>query len=70
MITHGQLLLIPHRCQNSGSEIDALILIVYSVIIELIWLLPGKFSPDKDFGPDRFSVPDRREGRFSRVGSD
>ena len=43
MITHAKAPLIAHRCQNSGSAMEALISMVYSVIIQLVWLLPDKF---------------------------
>lgn len=44
MITHAKASLIAHRCQNSGSATEALISMVYSVIVQLVWLLPEKFS--------------------------
>lgn len=44
MMTQAKAPLIAHRCQNSGSATEALISMVYSVLVQLIWLLPDKFS--------------------------
>lgn len=38
---------------------EALVSMVYSVIIQLIWLLPEKFSTGIDLSPDRFRLLDR-----------
>ena len=62
MITRSKLPLVAHRCQNSGSEIEALISMIYSMLIQLIWLLPEKFSTDVDLSSDRFNQLDRSIG--------
>ncbi len=62
VITRAKLPLVAHQCQNSGSEIGALISMIYSVIIQLIWLLPDNFATDIDLSSDRFIMLDRSIG--------
>lgn len=50
--------IIAHRCQPQESEPMALISLVYSLILQLVWLLPDTFSSDKSFGGSRFAVLD------------
>ena len=66
-ITEAKLPLIAHQCQNSGSSMDTLISMVYSVVIQLIWLLPEAFSTNKDLSLRRFSLFDRSVERLSHV---
>ena len=66
-ITHAKLPLIAHQCQSSEPEMGALISLVYSVIIQLIWLLPENFSTDKDFGSDLFNSLDRSREKLPRA---
>ncbi|KAM0796355.1 hypothetical protein BDR22DRAFT_966281 [Usnea florida] len=58
-IHDAKLPLIAHQCDNSGSNMDRLISMVYSVVIQLIWLLPEDFSIDKDLSPRGFRPLDR-----------
>ena len=67
LITREKLPLIAHQCRNSGSEKEALISMVYSVIIQLIWLLPKKFSTGLDLSPDRFNLLDRSIGSLPKA---
>lgn len=66
-IYHAKLPLIAYQCQNSGSSMDTLISMVYSVIIQLVWLLPENFSTDKNFGFELFSSLDRSRETLSRA---
>ena len=66
-INHAKLPLIAHQCQSSESEMGALISLVYSVVIQLIWLLPEDFSTDIDLSPRRFSFLDRSTERLPHV---
>ena len=66
-ITHAKLPLIAHQCQSSESEMGSLISLVYSVVIQLIWLLPEDFSTDKDFGSERFDSLDRSRESLPRA---
>ena len=66
-ITHGKLPLIAHQCRSPESEMGALISLVYSVIIQLIWLLPENFSTDKDFGSELFNSLNRSRETLSRA---
>ena len=40
---------------------ESLVSMVHSLIVQLVWELPQKFSTDKDLGPDRFAALDRSE---------
>lgn len=50
--------IIAHRCQPQESETAALISMTYSLILQLVWLLPDKFSSDRRFDGSRFTVFD------------
>ena len=50
--------LIAHRCRPQESETVALISMIYSLILQLVWLLPEKFSSDRRFHGSRFAVLD------------
>ena len=63
-IKSAKLPLIAYQCQNSGSAMGTLISMVYSVVTQLIWLLPEDFSTDKDLSPHRFSLFDRSVERL------
>ena len=58
-IHRAGLPLIAHQCENSGSSMDTLISMVYSMLTQLIWLVPEDFSTSIDLSPDRFSLFDR-----------
>jgi len=48
--------LIAHSCQRLASKTDSLMLMAYSLVRQLIWLLPDKFRSNKDFGSSRFGL--------------
>ena len=52
--------LLAHRCQSDDSRADSLIKMVYSLILQLVWLLPDEFVSDKIFNSARFNALDGR----------
>ena len=66
-INQAKLPLIAYQCQNSGSSMDTLISMVYSVVIQLIWLLPEEFSTNIDLSHGRLSFFDRSVERLCHV---
>ena len=66
-IHDAKLPLIAHQCDNSGSSMDKLISMVYSVVIQLIWLSPEDFSTKIDLSPRRFESLDRSVDRLPDV---
>lgn len=50
--------IIAHRCQPQESETVALISMIYSLVLQLVWLLPDEFSSDRRFDGSRFAVLD------------
>ena len=66
-INDAKLPLIAHQCQNSGSSMDTLIAMVYSVVTQLIWVLPKDFCTDKDLSPRRFSLFDKSVERLPHI---
>ena len=59
MIKRAKIPLIALRCQYSGSAIDALISMIYSIIIQLVQLMPDEFSVDRDLTPALFASLNR-----------
>ena len=66
-IHNAKLPLIAHQCDDSGSSMDKLISMVYSVVIQLIWLLPEDFSTKIDLSPCRSESLDRSVYRLPDV---
>ena len=66
-IQNAKFPLIAHQCQNSGSTMDTLISMVYSIVIQLIRILPEEFSTDIDLSPRRFGRLDRSVESLRRV---
>ena len=58
MMESMKIPIIAHRCQPQESESVALVSMVYSLILQLVWLLPDRFSSDKNFDGSRFTVLD------------
>lgn len=58
-LTRAKVPLIAHKCQRSESEQGALISMVFSVITQLIWLLPENFSTNKDSSLKLVNLLDR-----------
>lgn len=46
---------IAHRCQQETSKTDSLIIMVYSLMVQLVHLVPNTFTTEKDFSADRFA---------------
>jgi hypothetical protein len=57
---------IAHSCPYQAATLESFMLVSYSIVRQLIWLLPDRFKSDIDFGTDRFreltgnikSIPD------------
>jgi len=57
---------IAHSCPCQAATLESFMLVSYSIVRQLIWLLPDRFKSDIDFGTDRFreltgdikSIPD------------
>ena len=58
MMESMKMPIIAHRCQPQESESMALVSMVYSLILQLVWLLPDRFYSDKKFDGSRFAVLD------------
>ena len=59
MISRAKIPLIAHRCQPEDSAMTSLISMTYSLILQLVWLLPDEFCADKQFDAGRFALLDR-----------
>ena len=58
MINSVKLPLVAHRCRQEDSATGSLITMVYSLILQLVWLVPEQFSTEKDFTSSRFAKLD------------
>jgi len=58
MITSIQLPLIAHRCRAGESAAESLTSMVYSLVFQLVWLLPDRFATYKIFDSSRFAFLD------------
>lgn len=50
---------IIHHLQQNEPPVDILIRMTYSLLVQLVSLLPETFSSDKDFHSERFTILDR-----------
>lgn len=59
IINGVKLPLVAHRCRLEDSPAESLITMVYSLILQLVWLVPEQFSTEKDFTSGRFARLDK-----------
>ena len=59
MINSVKLPLVAHRCRLEDSPTESLNTMVYSLILQLVWLVPEQFSTEKDFTSGRFAKLDK-----------
>lgn len=53
-----KLPLLAHRCQPEDRGPDSMMIMVYSFILQLVWLLPDQFSTTSTFDSSRFAILD------------
>lgn len=53
-----KLPLLAHRCRSEDRGPDSMMIMVYSFILQLVWLLPDQFSTTSTFDSSRFAILD------------